>query len=290
MTQKNVVNDDAAYCADLVRSHDFAGYASALFLPSQARRPVLALHAFDIELRRIRDHITQPLPGEIRLQWWRDLIESEARGNVESNPVAAELIEAISRHELPRQRLSRLIDARVFDLYDDPMPSLDALERYCDDTDGQLFSLTARIMGDASEEMEEVARHAGTAQGLARVISLLPVHAARGQLYLPADVLKQAEAQETDIFAGHGTPALQVVLDRLGGEAQSALDAAMDLLCSVPEETSRAFISLTLVQRSLQQIGLHEENPFARTAPSRLRILWTLWRASRARCFKPAKS
>src|ERR1700752_280639 len=202
MTQTTPVTDDAAYCADLVRTHDFAGYASTLFLPAPARRPVLALRAFDVELRRIRDHITQPLPGEIRLQWWRDLIESEARGNVEGNPVAAELLEAISRHELPRHQLSRLVDARVFDLYDDPMPSLEALERYCDDTDGRGFSLTAHVMGDMSEGMEQVARHAGIAQGVARVIALLPVHAARGQLYLPAEILKQNEAPEAEIFAG----------------------------------------------------------------------------------------
>jgi len=290
MTKTTPVSDDAAYCADLVRTHDFAGYASTLFLPAPARRPVLALHAFDVELRRIRDHITQPLPGEIRLQWWRDLIENEARGNVEGNPVAAELLEAISRHELPRQQLSHLVDARVFDLYDDPMPSLEALERYCDDTDGRLFSLTARIMGDASDEMEQVAHHAGIAQGLTRVMALLPIHAPRGQLFLPADALKQHDVQDADIFAGLDTPGLRAVLDRLGGEAQSALDSAMDLLCSVPEESSRAFISLTLVQRSLQQFGLHRESPFARVPQSRLRVLWTLWRASRARCFKMAKA
>jgi len=287
MTQKNLTTDNAAYCAELVRTHDFARYAATLFLPAASRRPVLALYAFNVELSRIRDHITQPLPGEVRLQWWRDLIESEARGSAEANPVAAELLVAIGQHDLPREQLSRFVDARVFDLYDDPMPSLDVLERYCGDTASRLFALTARILGEVSEEVEHVAHHAGIAQGLADVIAALPVHASRGQLYLPLDVLEQSGAEEADILAGRATPALQAAIDRLIGEAQSQLDSASDLLCSIPEHAARAFIPLALVQRGLQRFGA---DPFAPSPQSHLRVLWTLWRASRARCFRPAKT
>jgi phytoene synthase len=290
MTQKNLATDNAAYCADLVRTHDFARYAATLFLPAPSRRPVLALYAFNVELSRIRDHITQPLPGEVRLQWWRDLIESEARGSAEANPVAAELLTAIAQHDLPREQLSRFVDARVFDLYDDAMPSLEAFERYCDDTASRLFALTARILGETSEEVAHVAHHAGIAQGLADVIAALPLHASRGQLYLPEDVLKQSGAEEADIFAGRSTPALQTAIDRLIGEAQWQLDSASDLLCSIPEHASRAFIPLALVQRRLQRFGLRGADPFTPSPQSHLRVLWTLWRASRARCFRPAKA
>jgi 15-cis-phytoene synthase len=286
MTHKNPATDNAAYCAELVRSHDFARYAATLFLPAPSRRPVLALYAFNVELSRIRDHITQPLPGEVRLQWWRDLIESEARGSAEANPVAAELLAAIALHDLPREQLSRFVDARVFDLYDDPMPSLDTLERYCGDIASRLFVLTARILGETSEEVEHVAHHAGIAQGLADVIAALPLHASRGQLYLPKDVLEQSGAEEADIFAGRPTAALQAAIDRLIGEAQSELDSASDLLCSIPEQASRAFIMLALVQRALHGFGRPDANPFVPSPPSHLRVLWTLWRASKARCFK----
>ena len=97
--------DDASYCAQLVRDHDFERYAATLFMPPRARRPVLALYAFNTELRRIRDHVSQPLPGEIRLQWWRDLVDGDARGSVEANPIAAELMAAVANHDLPRNEL-----------------------------------------------------------------------------------------------------------------------------------------------------------------------------------------
>src|ERR1700742_3463156 len=102
----------AAYCADLVRSHDFARYASTLFVPSAARRALLALYAFNVEIFRVRDQVTQPLPGEIRMQWWTDLLAGAAHGGVEGNPVAAELMWATRAHGLPAEPLSRLIDER----------------------------------------------------------------------------------------------------------------------------------------------------------------------------------
>ena len=37
------VKDASAYCANLVRTHDFPRYASTLFLPGVHRRPLLAI-------------------------------------------------------------------------------------------------------------------------------------------------------------------------------------------------------------------------------------------------------
>lgn len=278
--------DDASYCAQLVREHDFERYAATLFVAPRARRPLLALAAFNVELRRIRDHVSQPLPGEIRLQWWRDLIDGDARGSVEANPVAAELMAAVSNHDLPRSELSRLVDARVFDLYDDPMLSLDMMERYCDDTAGRLFSLSARILGGQSEAVARAAHHAGIAQGIVGGIERLPLHAARRQLYLPQDVLNEAGVKEADIFAGRSTPQLQTAIRVLAEVARSHRDKASDLLIAVPADAKRVFLPLALVRRALDPTNMPAQNPFAPVLPSRLRVLWMLWRASKSDAFR----
>jgi phytoene synthase len=66
--------DSAGFCADLVRSHDFPRYASTLFMPAGTRRALLALYAFTVEISRVREQVSQPLPGEMRLQWWTDML------------------------------------------------------------------------------------------------------------------------------------------------------------------------------------------------------------------------
>jgi len=65
---------DAAFCADLVRTHDFPRYASTLFIDTEARRALLALYAFNAEISRVRDSVSQPLAGEVRMQWWTDVL------------------------------------------------------------------------------------------------------------------------------------------------------------------------------------------------------------------------
>ncbi len=95
----------ADFCAQLVRSHDFARYASALFVPAAQRRALLAIYAFNVEISRVREQVSQPLPGEIRLQWWTDMLAGEGHGGVEGNPVAAELKLAIDNWHLPVERL-----------------------------------------------------------------------------------------------------------------------------------------------------------------------------------------
>src|SRR6202047_5301722 len=194
------------FCADLVRGHDFVRYASTLFVPAAQRRPLLAVYAFNVEISRIRELVSQPLPGEVRMQWWSDMLAGEGHGGIEGNPVAAELKLAIRNCRLPVERLSRLIDEHQFDLYNDPMPTLAALEGYINDTSSALFSLGAGIMGGPSDEIDHLARKAGLAQGLAHVIAALPLDASRRQLFVPLQLLESRGSGMDEGFACRKTP------------------------------------------------------------------------------------
>ncbi len=271
----------AAFCADLVRSHDFERYASTLFVNADSRRALLALYAFNVEISRVRDQVSQPLPGEIRLQWWTDMLAGAGHGGVEGNPVAAELLLAMRTCGLPVERLSRLIDEHQFDLYNDPMPSMAALEAYVHDTSSALFALGARIMGRQSEVTDHLARHAGLAQGIVRVIAALPVDAARRQLFVPLQLLESHGSGVEEVFAGKETPQLRAALDQLIGEARGHLKTAFELLASVPAEVRPLFLPLALVVRDLKRMSRADTNLFAPRVTPRLRTLWTLWRASK---------
>ena len=277
--------DSAAFCAELVRSHDFARYAATLFVPSEQRRALLAVYAFNVEISRVRDQVSQPLPGEIRLQWWTDMLAGAGHGHVEGNPVAAELLLALRGGRLPVDRLSRLIDEHQFDLYNDPMPTTAALEGYINDTSCALFSLGAGICGRQSEEVEHLARHAGLAQGIAQVIAALPQDAARRQLFVPLQLLQQHGSGMEEVFAGKETPKIRAALDQLIAEARGHLMTALALLASVPPEARPIFLPLALVRRELQRMSRADNDPFVPHVASRFRTLWTLWRASRSREF-----
>ena len=279
-------NSSAAFCATLVRNHDFENYAATLFAPIHCRRALLALHAFNVEIIRVREQITQPLPGEIRLQWWTDVLAGEGYGGVEGNPVAAELLLAIRDHGLPVERLSRLIEEHHFDLYNDPMPNMVTLERYLGDTSCTLFSLAARIVGHQSDETDHLARHAGLARGIAQVIATLGSDASRRQLFVPLQLMEQHGYGLEQVFAGRVTPPLRAALGELTAAAQSHLDTALGLLPSTPPNSRAVFLPLALVGPALKRTASADVEPFVPQAASRLRILWTLWRASRSTAFR----
>jgi 15-cis-phytoene synthase len=277
--------ESAAFCAELVRSHDFPRYASTLFVPAPQRRALLALYAFNAEISRVREQVSQPLPGEVRLQWWTDMLAGAGHGGVEGNPVAAELLLAIRGFRLPVERLSRLIDEHQFDLYNDPMPSMAALEGYINDTSCALFSLGAGIAGYQSEDIEHLARHAGLAQGITQVISALPLDAPRRQLFVPLQLLESQGSGMEEVFSGKETPKVRAALDQLIAEARGHLTTAFALLAGAPPAVRQVFLPLALVSRDLKRMSRADSDPFMPQPASRFRILWTLWRAARSRAF-----
>jgi len=275
----------SSFCAELVRSHDFVRYASSLFVPAAQRRALLALYAFNVEVSRVRAQVSQPLPGEMRLQWWSDMLVGMEHGSIVGHPVAAELLLAIQTWRLPVERLSRLIEEHQFDLYDDPMPTMAALEGYINDTSSALFSLACAVFTESSSDIEHLARHAGLAQGIAQVMTLLPLDASRRQLFVPQQVLASHGCGIEDVFAGRESPNLRAAFDQLLNEARAHLTTAFELMATVPPEVRPVFLPLAQVRRDLARLLRADNDPFAPHSPSRFQTLWALWRASRSRQF-----
>ena len=139
------MDDAVRHCENLVREHDKDRYLAALFAPAQQRGALFAIYAFNVEIVRVAAFVREPMAGEIRLQWWRDVLNGERNGEAAANPVAAALRDTIARFALPTEPLLRLLEARAFDLYDDPMPDVAALEAYLDATSSGLIALAAFI-------------------------------------------------------------------------------------------------------------------------------------------------
>ena len=153
--------DSYAHCEALVRAADKDRFLASLFAPAERRRHLFALYAFNAEIARVREVVRTPIAGEIRLQWWRDALEASAPSEVRANPVADALIDTIAACRLPVEPLLALIEARSFDLYDDPMPTLDTLYGYVRKTSSTLIELAAIILGGADPIANGLAGPAG---------------------------------------------------------------------------------------------------------------------------------
>jgi phytoene synthase len=270
-----------AHCAELVRTADKDRYLACLFLPAEVRPHAIALYAFNVEIASVRERTGEPLAGEIRLQWWRDALAGSAPGDVARNPVAAALLETIERKRLPRRLLEELIEARRFDLYNDVMATRAALESYLRATSSSLFHLIGRMLaGEAA--IEKAADAAGLSYGLTGLLRALPQHAARRQVFLPAEVLAAFGVANADVTDGRTSRALLAALAEMRGNARRYLADARASITGLPHATRVAFLPLALVDGYLEKMDRPDYDPFRTPIEvPQWRRQWTLWRAAR---------
>jgi 15-cis-phytoene synthase len=267
------------HCETLVRDGDPDRYWSSLFAPGDKRRYLFALYAFSFEIARVRDSVREAILGEIRLQWWRDALQGEARGDVRANPVAAALEDTILAFRLPRQALVDLVDARVRDLYDDPIPTLNDLEGYCGETSSNLIRLASIVLAEGDPGSADPAGHAGVAYALTGLLRAFPWHARRGQIYLPQDILARHGVVREDIVSGRGGPGLGSAMADLRAVARRHLQQVRTLRSSIRPAAAPAFRPLSLVEPYLRAMERRDYDPFRTVVdlPQWLRV-WALWR------------
>jgi phytoene synthase len=275
------MQDAFAYCAEMVRGADRDRYLATLFAPAELRGALCALYAFAIEIRRVRELAREPLPGEIRLQWWTEVLSGERREEASANPVAAALGATIEKHGFAAAGLLDLIEAHRFDLYDEPMASAADLERYAAQTSAILFALSAQILGGEAAAVGSAAAPAGMADTVTRLMAAFPQHAARGQLYVPEEMLKRHEATPQQIFAGRSSAGLNAALAELRGLVRQRLTEAGGRIAALPGAVLPAFLPLAPLRASLDR--LDRGDAFAPAELSAWRRQWLIWRASRNR-------
>ena len=269
------------YCEARVRELDKDRFLATLFAPERQRGPLFALYAFDAEIAQVRDRITSPLPGEVRLQWWRDVLTGAEPGDAAANPIAAGLLDTVYRFALPVPALLGLIDARSFDLYDEPMATLAALESYAAATSGTIIRLAARVLSDGAEPGHAAASgHAGMACSITDLLLRLPQHCARGQRYLPDEVLERHGATAADLHGGRVTDELRAVLAELYQLAGHHL-AALRSGDGIPLRLLPAFLPVSLAPPVLARMARAGADPFHPRIAPQWRRQWTLWRAAR---------
>lgn len=247
---------NATLAMEQVRQADPDRYLSVLYAPEAKRPALFALYAFNDEIARIRDLVSAPMPGEIRLQWWRDAIASGSVEGAGGHPVAAALLAAIAEHGLPGAALQNYLDARVFDLYDDPMPGRTELEGYCGETASALIQLAAIVLDPQSApDHAALAGHAGCAQAIALLIRRMPLHRARGQCYVPPEILAAAGLTREAFIAGEPASAMRAAVSAMVALAGEHHAAFLRGASRIPVSLRPAFLPLAPTAARLAHIA-----------------------------------
>ena len=275
------MRDAFAHCQALVRAADRDRYLATLFAPALHRDALFALYAFNVEITRVREVAREPVAGEIRLQWWSDVLAGVRSGEATAYPEAEALLASIARYQLPAGRIEALIAARRFDLYDEPMATLADLEAYAEGASSALIGLAAQVLSGARADIGALSHHAGVAHALAGLLKAFPVHAARGQLFVPLEILERHGAGREDVVRRQARPQLRAALGELRARARHHLGRAQELIATVSPAVVPAFLPVALAGPLLTRMERRDYDPFVPVEITPWQRQWLIWRAAK---------
>ncbi len=221
----------------LARAADYDRYLSAVFAPAGCREALFALIAFNHEVARIPEAVSEPMLGRIRIQWWREVLEAAFAGQpTRRHEVALPLAAAIRAGGLERTAFDALLDARESDLESEVPPDLAALERYAAATGGTLAALMLQAAGAREASALEAARRVGTAWALVGTLRAAPLSAAQGRVMLPADLLAEAGLGPEEVRAGRAFARWGAAAAPVGRRAGELLRRARQARRAVPRQ------------------------------------------------------
>jgi len=222
------VAERLSYCAAEVRRADYDRFLAALFAPAGAREGLFALYAFNHEVAKVRETVSEPMLGQIRLQWWREAIDGLYAGKVRQHPVVEAMAHAAGARPggLSRVHFERLIDAREFDLAGRAPATLAELEAYGEGTCSTLLWLAAEVLGAGGAATDRALGALGVAWALTGLIRAIPFHARARRQYVPLDIAAETGLTERALFALEPDAALNRSVERLAAAAGRHLDEA----------------------------------------------------------------
>lgn len=183
------------YCRHTLKEHDYDRYLISLLAPKDAQHALWALYAFNYEIAKTRETVTETQLGLIRLQWWHQEITKMFEGDavIKENAILPSLKLAVQKYGLPKDHFDTLIYSREFDLEDVAPETIEGLVYYADYTNTPLLQLHAQIIG--CKASDEALRHLGIAYGLSGILRAIPFHAAQSRSFLPSTLVNEVSEE-----------------------------------------------------------------------------------------------
>jgi phytoene synthase len=271
--------------AQSLRRLDGDRFLTALFAPPERREALFALYVFNAEVARIRETVSEPVLGQMRIQWWRDTIASfyQPAAPLPAHPTALALAAVVREYDLPQEPFQMLLEARDRDMDDRPIPDQESLSAYITCTGGLLSGLAMAVLGGSDAEVE-AARKVGSAFALCGLLRAVPFHLHQGRCYLPSDMMADHGARLDALEGGTMGPAERAVVEELTAAALSALSESRRGVGRVSRQKVAALLPATLAEGSAKRLRKAGYNLFdLRFQQGHRRPLVLAWQAWRGR-------
>lgn len=201
-----------------LKSHDQDRFLLSMMMPRDMRMDLLTLFAFNHEIAKTREVVSETMLGQIRLKWWQEAIKAYYDTGVAlEHDILRDLCDVITRRNLAYDDFELMIYAREFDLEDVLPGNLEGLANYCDFTLSPLLRLAMQIMGDGAKTGHEPVQAVAVNYAISGLLRALPFHAHHNRCYMPEDLMHRYGQDKHDLYASKISPALPKLVEDVAG-------------------------------------------------------------------------
>lgn len=254
-----IIKTKNKHCCDLVNRFDHDRYLTILYAPEKKRNALYGLYAFNYEISSIREAVSEPMLGEIRLQWWREAIDDIYQGKTRNHEIIPSLAAAVAENNLPRDMLMAVIEGRAQDLYDENPATMSELEDYLAITAGNLSSLAVHILGQ--RDIDGLARRMGIAWGYVGLIRSITYHISLKKSYIPSQLMEKHNVSSK--FLSQDQPEeMKCILEELYDQAEQNLNYIHENRNRIGSESRSVFLLSSLARSYMKTIKKADYNAF----------------------------
>ncbi len=263
--------------AKRIKRYDYDRYLTTLFASADIRQALITLYAFNLEIAKTAEVVSEPMMGQIRLQWWREAIEEIYQGDkIRQHEVVLPLQKVIDQYKLPKEIFLTLIEAREVDFEEKPFASTADFLTYTEKTGGLLLEAASSLFGPPNKAGRQIAQLTGQAWAIAGLIRALPFMAHQNHLVVPEDLLGKYEIKKHTFLQKEPGENLKKLVQELHSFGRKKLDTALKKSESVPKPIIASQIIANHYLNQIQHCGY---NPYHRHFNHPISLMRLLWHA-----------
>ena len=249
-------------CGEIVRQQDPDRFLHTMLQPADHRESLFALYAFNHEVAKTRGTVSEPVLGQIRLQWWREAVEECFGPQQRRHEVVQPLCEAIQRHDLNRKWFDQLIDARERDLVEDAFGTLGELDTYAAATSAPLMKLCLEVAGSRNQEDQEIVDLAARAWALTGLLRALPFNLQARRVHIPVDLQRRHGLTARMLESLSFSPEMKSAIVEIVGYIAELQAGARKDRSRLTAPAKPLMLMATLTDSYLKRLEKSDFNPF----------------------------